>query len=348
MATVTDPLEEPLGDPLVLQENGLNSAQVHAAMFAGGTPDEDDLLRNVVPMTGGNDGAVPALQTMTDAIDNLNLIDDIAIVAAPGSTAYDALGDAVRNHLIGHAESSNFRIAVCDPPLGQEMAALRRTRGQFDNTYAAFYAPCIRVANPLYRPGSEATPRELVLPPSGHICGVYARNDTQRGVHKTPANEIIREAVGFERDYNQRHQEVLNPIGINILRKLTGRGNRVYGGRLATSDREVVYVSDRRYLNFLKHSIHNSMQWAVFEPNGPALWTDIREAVASFLFNQWRNGALLGSQPDNAYFVRCDRSVITQDDLDNGRCVCEIGVCIIKPAEFLIFRIGQKTADSRG
>ncbi|MFT5864934.1 MAG: phage tail sheath protein FI [Ascidiaceihabitans sp.] len=347
MITVTDPLEEPLGDPLVLEEDGLNAAEVHAALFAGGRSDEDDLLSNTIALTSGQDGTVPALQTMTRALDNLNLIDDIAIVAAPGTTAYDALGNAVRNAMIGHAEDSNFRIAVCDPPLGQEMAQLRRTRGQFDNTYAAFYAPCIRIANPLYRPGNDATRRELILPPSGHICGIYARNDTQRGVHKTPANEVIREAVGFERDYNQRHQEVLNPIGINILRKLTGRGNRVYGGRLATSDREIVYVSDRRYLNFLKHSIHTSMQWAVFEPNGPALWSDIREAVSSFLFNQWRNGALLGAQPDNAFFVRCDRSVITADDILNGRSVCEVGCAFIKPAEFLIFRIGQKTADSR-
>ena len=348
MATVTDPLEQPLGDPLVLQEDGLNGAETHAALFSGGRADEDDLLSSTIEATGGNDGTVPALQTMTDALEVLNLVDDISIVAAPGSTCYGALGDAVRNALIGHAESSNFRIAVCDPPLGQEMAELRRTRGQFDNTYAAFYAPPLRIANPRYRPGDEATPRELVVPPSGHICGIYARNDARRGVHKTPANEIIREAIGFERDYNQRHQEVLNPIGINVLRYLDGRGNRVYGGRLATSDREIVYVSDRRFLNFLKHSIYNSMQWAVFEPNGPALWSDVREAVASFLFNQWRNGALLGATPDTAYFVRCDRSVITQDDLDNGRLICEVGVAIIKPAEFLVFKIGQKTADARG
>lgn len=348
MANVTDPMEQPLGDPLVLFEDGLNAAQVHAALFAGGDADESDVLSNTLQMTEGDDGTVPALQTVTDALDTLNLVDDIAIVAAPGSTVYGALGDSVRAALIGHAESSNFRIAVCDPPLGQEMAQLRATRGTFDNTYAAFYAPPIRIANPRYRPGNDAMARELVVPPSGHICGIYARNDSQRGVHKTPANEIIREAVGFERDYNQRHQEVLNPIGINVLRKLEGRGNRVYGGRLATFNREVVYVSDRRFLNFIKHSIYNSMQWAVFEPNGPVLWADVREATASFLFTQWRDGALLGATPEDAYFVRCDRSVITQDDLDNGRLICEVGVAIIKPAEFLVFKIGQKTADARG
>lgn len=347
MITVTDPVEEPLGDPLVLFEDGLNGAETHAALFAGGTANEEDLLSASIVLVGGDDGTLPALVTLTDALDRLNLVDDIAIVAAPGSTAYGALGDAMRNALIGHAQDSNFRIAVCDPPPGQEMAALRRTRGQFDNTYAAFYAPWLRIFNPFYRPGNDAVQREFAVPPSGHICGIYARNDAARGVHKTPANEVIREAVGFERDYNQRHQEVLNPIGINVLRYLNGRGNRVYGGRLATSDREIVYVSDRRFLNFLKHSIYNSMQWAVFEANGPDLWSDVREAVASFLFAQWRNGALLGATPETAYFVRCDRSVITQDDIDNGRLICEVGVAIIKPAEFLVFRIGQTTANAR-
>lgn len=347
MIEVDEPVDEPLGDPLVLFTAGLNGAETHAALFAGGAASAEDLLSARIPLSGGDDGTLPALLTLTDALERLNLVDDIAIVAAPGTTAYGALGDAARNALIAHAESSNFRIAVVDPPPGQEMTALRRTRGQFDNTYAAFYAPWLRIANPSYRPGSDALQREITVPPSGHICGIYARNDANRGVHKTPANEIIREAVGFERDYNQRHQEVLNPIGINVLRYLSGRGNRVYGGRLATSDREVVYVSDRRFLNFLKRSIYVSMQWAVFEPNGPDLWSDVREAVASFLFTQWRNGALLGGTPEAAYFVHCDRSVITQDDLDNGRLICEIGVAIIKPAEFLVFRIGQTTADAR-
>jgi phage tail sheath protein FI len=347
MIGVADPIEEPLGDPLVLFTTGLNGAEAHAALFASGTANGEDVLSATIRLTGGNDGTLPALMTLTDALERLNLVDDIAIVAAPGITAYGALGDAVRNALIGHAQDSNFRIAVCDPPPGQELEALRRTRGQFDNTYAAFYAPWLRIFNPFFRPGNDAIPREIAVPPSGHICGIYARNDATRGVHKTPANEIIREAIGFERDYNQRHQEVLNPIGINVLRYLNGRGNRVYGGRLATSDREIVYVSDRRFLNFLKRSIYISMQWAVFEPNGPDLWSDVREAVASFLFSQWRNGALLGATPETSYFVHCDRTVITQDDLDNGRLICEVGVAIIKPAEFLVFRIGQTTADAR-
>lgn len=339
--------EQPVNDPVVLFAEGLNTPEVHAALFANGRASEDDLLSASLVLGGGDDGAVPALGAFTDAINRLTLIEDINIVAAPGSTAYAAVGDAVRNHLIGHAQDSNFRIAVCDPPPGQDMIALRRTRGTIDNTYAAFYAPWIRVVNPLARPGDDATPRQLLLPPSGHVAGIYGRNDTARGVFKTPANEIIREAVGFEVSYNQRHQEVLNPIGINVLRHLSGRGNRVYGGRLATSNMEIKYVSDRRYLNFIKQSIYNSMQWAVFEPNGPDLWSDVREAVASFLFAQWRGGALLGGTPEMAYFVRCDRSVITQDDLDNGRLICEVGIAIVKPAEFLVFKIGQKTADAR-
>jgi phage tail sheath protein FI len=158
---------------------------------------------------------------------------------------------------------------------------------------------------------------------------------------------VVREAIRFEREINHGQQEVLNPLGINCLRSFAGRGNRVYGGRLATSDREVVYISDRRYLNYQKRSIDVSMQWAVFEPNGPRLWSNVRDAVSSFLYTEWRNGALLGANPEQPFFVRCDRSTMTQADLDNGRMICEVGVAIIKPAEFVIFRIGQKTADAR-
>ena len=159
---------------------------------------------------------------------------------------------------------------------------------------------------------------------------------------------MVREAIRFEREVNHRPAGGAEPDRASTAcATFTGRGNRVYGGRLATSDREVVYVSDRRYLNYLKRSIYVSMQWAVFEPNGPRLWANVRDAVSCFLYTEWRNGALLGATPEQAFFVRCDRSTMTQADLDNGRMICEIGVAIIKPAEFVIFRIGQKTADAR-
>lgn len=339
--------EEPIGDPLILDAAGLNGAEFHARLFAGGTIAATDEMRRTIALTNGNDGALPPLAAWEAALDNLNRYDDIAIVASPGSSAYPLIQRNMRAALIAHAEISGFRIAVLDPPPGQSLDALRNTRGEIDSSYAALYAPWIRVANPLARPGNESIPREIMVPPSGHVIGIYARNDQLRGVHKTPANEVIRTALGFETNYNQAQQGVLNPIGVNCLRTLAGRGNRVYGGRLATSDREVVYVSDRRYLNFIKRSIYESMQWAVFEPNGPTLWSSVREAVASFLYNQWFNHALFGNTTEEAYFVVCDGSVMTQADIDNGRLICEIGLALLKPAEFVVFRIGQKTADMR-
>jgi phage tail sheath protein FI len=179
------------------------------------------------------------------------------------------------------------------------------------------------------------------------VAGIYARNDIERGVHKAPANEVVRGALRFEQDINFGQQEMLNPIGVNCLRYLSGRGYRVWGARLASSDPEWKYVSDRRYFNYLESSIDRGTQWAVFEPNGERLWANVRQTISDFLYNEWRNGALLGSTAEQAFFVRCDRSTMTQNDLDNGRLICLIGVAVIKPAEFVIFRIGQKTAEAQ-
>ncbi|MEP4194672.1 MAG: phage tail sheath subtilisin-like domain-containing protein [Aliishimia sp.] len=336
-----------ISDPLVLTAENINAATIHATLFAGAEANGDDVLTRSFALSNGNDGAMPPLATWEGALERLNTYDDISIVAAPGSSAYPLVDLNMRKALIRHASTSGYRIAVLDPPPGQDLPALRKTRGQVDSNYAALYAPWVKVANPLARPGNDAIPREVFVPPSGHICGIYARNDQLRGVHKTPANEVITTALGFETEYNQAQQGVLNPIGVNCLRTLKGRGNRVYGGRLATSDREVLYVSDRRYLNFIKQSIYESMQWAVFEPNGPVLWSNVRQAVQSFLYNQWFNDALFGATPEQAYFVACDGSTMTQADLDNGRLICEVGLSLLKPAEFVVFRIGQWTADQR-
>ena len=150
----------------------------------------------------------------------------------------------------------------------------------------------------------------------------------------------------FEREISKGEQEVLNPEGINCLRSFFGRGNRVWGARTISSDPEWTYVNVRRYFIYVEHSIDRSTQWAVFEPNGPRLWSNITDTISSFLFAEWRSGALLGATPEEAFFVRCDRSTMTQADLDNGRLICEIGIAVLKPAEFVIFRIGQKTADA--
>jgi hypothetical protein len=157
----------------------------------------------------------------------------------------------------------------------------------------------------------------------------------------------VRGALRFETDINFAQQEVLNPLGVNCLRYFPGRGYRVWGGRTASSDPEWKYVNVRRYFIYLEASIDQGTQWAVFEPNGEALWANVRETVTAFLYNEWISGALLGSTPQEAFFVRCDRSTMTQADLDNGRLICLVGVAALKPAEFVIFRIGQKTADAK-
>lgn len=300
-------------------------------------------------LTTGSDGAAPTANEYKAALEVLGSVEDISIVAAPGSSALDETNArGVRNELIAHAEKRrSYRIAVLDAPPRKEPSEVRAWRGEFDSKYAALYYPWVVVANPLAQPGNESIPKELALPPSGFVCGVYARSDVERGVFKAPANETVRTALRFESEINFAQQEVLNPLGINCLRSFPGRGNRVWGARTASSDPEWKYVNVRRFFNYLERSIDTGTQWAVFEPNGERLWANIRETISSFLYNEWRSGALLGSEPRQAYFVRCDRSTMTQDDLDNGRLICLVGVAVVKPAEFVIFRIGQKTADAR-
>ena len=319
---------------------GVGALQLHDALF-GGT--------EVVTWTleGGNDGLPPTAAAYEEALRTLLPLEDISILAAPGHTAY-AGWEGIQLVLISHAERPRaYQIAVLDTPAQQEVSGAREARSRIDSKYAALYYPWVTVANPAWRPGRDDLRREIDLPPSGFVAGIYARNDVQRGVHKAPANEVVRGALRFETDVNFDEQGVLNPIGVNCLRFFPGRGNRVWGARTVSSDPEWKYVNVRRYFNYLERSIDVGTQWAVFEPNGEALWANIRQTIASFLYNEWRNGALLGTEPKQAYFVRCDRSTMTQNDLDNGRLVCLVGVAVVKPAEFVIFRIGQKTADAR-
>ena len=317
------------------------------ALFAGATTNAAGELERAFTLSGGLDGAEPVAANYSLALGELSGLEDISIVAVPGASAY-AEAQAINNLLISHAESRRaYRIAVLDLPRDQTPGQARTLRGLIDSRYAAVYYPWVVVPNPLARPGREDIPRELALPPSGFVTGIYARNDVERGVWKAPANEVVRGALRFELDVNFAQQEMLNPIGVNCLRYLSGRGFRVWGARLASSDPEWKYVNVRRYFNYLESSIDRGTQWAVFEPNGERLWANVRQTIADFLYNEWRNGALLGSKTEEAYFVRCDRSTMTQNDLDNGRLVCLIGLAVIKPAEFVIFRIGQKTADAR-
>jgi phage tail sheath protein FI len=266
---------------------------------------------------------------------------DIALVAAPGSTAgppHDG-GRAIARELIAHCERMRYRIAVLDAPEGRTVEEVRQYRAGFNAARAALYYPWVRIEAPV-------TGAAVVLPPSGFVTGIYARVDAVRGVHTAPDNEVVRLAVGLERDLSPAQQEVLGPEGINCLRSFGDCGYRVSGARTATSDPEWQYVAMRRYLLYLERSIEQGSEWAVFEPNGPRLWEVLRRIIETFLVNEWRAGRLLGAKPEEAFFVRCDSSTMTRNDLDNGRLICEVGVAPLRPAEFVVFRIGHKTASS--
>ncbi|HJQ69636.1 MAG TPA: phage tail sheath subtilisin-like domain-containing protein [Blastocatellia bacterium] len=344
-------------DPTASASQDFLPAELIAAL-RGTTADGDP-----VRLTGGHDGALATPDDLAGkeadpdnksvkatGLEALGEITDIAIVALPDAGAYEgdvASCEAAAVKLIGHAERMRYRIAVVDGPRGSSMNEIRAFRGKFDSKYAAMYHPWIEIFDPSERPSQGAPPTRLLLPPSAFAAGIYARSDIERGVHKAPANEVVRGLTRFESNINKARQDVLNPEGINALRFFEGRGNRVWGARTMSSDPEWKYVNVRRLFIYIEHSIDKGTQWAVFEPNGPRLWANIRQTIEDFLLVLWRDGALLGDKPEQAYFVRCDRTTMTQNDLDNGRLICLIGVAPVKPAEFVIFRIGQWTADSK-
>ena len=358
-----------LRTPVVLEtdlDNGAAIAQALLDIFSDLTPASIPVETNAlaasgrrfeVPLTNGSDGVRPgAREYIGTSIDDgrrksgllaLEDVPDISIVAAPGYSADGneddtarARAQAVSNALISHAERMQYRIAVLDAANDQGLADIRAQRAQLDSKHAALYFPWVRVLDPV-------TEQEIVLPPSGFVSGIYARNDIEKGVHKAPANEVVRGALGFEMTLNKAQQDVLNPEGINCFRFLEGRGNRLWGARTISSDPEWKYVNLRRYFAFLERSIDRGTQWVVFENNGYSLWANVRRTVEDFLFNEWKQDHLLGEKPEQAYFVRCDRTTMTQNDLDNGRLVCLIGVAPLRPAEFVIFRIGQWTGDRK-
>jgi phage tail sheath protein FI len=298
-------------------------------------------------LTGGDDGAEPGATDYDAALALFQAREDIAIVAAPGSGIFDTAQNVV-NSLITHVSHQRaYRVAVLETPPDQIASDNENVRSRIDSSYAALYVPWVLTPNPLARAGSSIA-AEIAVPPSGFIAGIYARNDEQHGVAKAPGNEVLLGASRLERDITFAEQGVLNPLGINCVRYFPNRGFRLWGARTASSDPEFKYVNVRRYLVYLEHSIDHSTQWAVFENNGPALWARVKDAVDSFLYNEFKEGSLLGDTPAQAFFVRCDRTTMTQNDLDNGRMICLVGVAVLKPAEFVIFRIGQATAGGKG
>jgi phage tail sheath protein FI len=277
-------------------------------------------------------------------------VEDIAIVSSPDAVRFENETEqkTAVDDLIAHCEGPRaYRIGIVDPPKDSSISEVRQFRSQFDSTYTALYYPWVDILDPTQKVDPGAAPVLLPLPPSGFAAGIYARSDIERGVHKAPANEVVLGITGFRENVTHDRQAVLNPEGINALRFFEGRANRVWGARTMSSDPEWKYVNVRRLFNYLEHSIDRSTQWAVFEPNNERLWASIRQTIEDFLLVVWRTGALMGTKPEEAYFVRCDRTTMTQNDLDNGRLVCLIGVAPTYPAEFVIFRIGQWTADAQ-
>ena len=262
-------------------------------------------------------------------------VDDISIVCVPDEHSINGLTGAI----VTHCENMGDRFAVLQA--AQNTGTIGDLTPPVDSDYAAFYYPWLSVINP------ETGIAEDV-PPGGHMAGIYARSDTEHGVHKAPANEVVRGVQELQLTITKGDQEVLNPRGVNCIRSFRGRGIRVWGARTTSSDPSWKYINVRRLFLFVEESIDEGTQWVVFEPNDEQLWARVRQTIRNFLTNVWQDGALMGTTPEEAFFVKCDRSTMTQNDIDNGRLVCEIGIAPVKPAEFVVFRIAQWTGNSEG
>mgnify|MGYP002797441091 CR=1 FL=1 len=257
----------------------------------------------------------------------------VSILAIPGGTAPE-----VQAALIGFCESRKSCFAILDVPMElKKTNDVANFRDMYDSTYAAMYHPWLE----MYDAGAK---RSAYFPPSGAMAGIYARTDIERGVHKAPANEVIRGCTGLSCAYNEGEQDILNPMGVNLIRAFTGRGIRVWGARTISSNGLWKYLNVRRLFIYVEESIKANTNWVVFEPNSTTLWNRVTRTIETFLATCWRDGALAGSTPSEAFFVECGPTTMTQDDIDNGRLICQIGIAPVKPAEFVIFRITQKTA----
>ena len=265
-------------------------------------------------------------------IQSLKDADDISIIAAPGQTDPE-----VQNELINQCELLLYRFAVLDgeqDPAGGSVNAILTHRDNYDSSYAAYYIPWVTIT---------LNNQNVFLPPSGHIVGIYAGTDNDRGVWKAPANVVVQNITGLKYYLTKGEQDILNPEGVNLIRRFTATGTRVWGARTISSDTSLMYVNVRRTLIFLEASIDQGTQWVVFEPNTPYTWDRLTDSVTAFLTTQWASGALFGAKAEDSFFVRCDETTMTADDIQNGRLICYIGVAIVRPAEFVIFRIEQTT-----
>ncbi len=304
---------------------------------------DDDKIK--ISLTGGTDGSVakltdgdfigkdngPGARTGIQAfLDNT----DVSILTIPGITSPN-----VQLSLVSQCENLGSRFAILDMPLSARTTTdVLKHRDIVDSDFCAMYHPWLRVYDPLDK-------KDIYMPPSGAIAGIYARSDDSRGVHKAPANEVVSNCTGLSVLYNSAEQDLLNPKGVNAIRRFPGAGIRVWGARTASSKPLWKYVNIRRLFIYIEESIKANTNWVVFEPNDSRLWTRVRGTIETFLSGIWTSGALVGSSPDEAFFVDIGQNTMTKDDIDNGRLICVIGVAPVKPAEFVIFRITQKTAE---
>ena len=290
----------------------------------------DGSVLNVTPdaYIGADDG--PGKRTGLQAFQENGVV---SVLAIPGVTAPE-----VQAALIGFCENRKSCFAILDVPMDlKKTNDVATFRDMYDSTYAAMYHPWLQ----MFDAGAKRTD---YFPPSGAMAGIYARSDNSRGVHKAPANEVVRGCTGLSCNYNVGEQDILNPIGVNLIRALPGQGIRVWGARTISSNGLWKYVNVRRLFIFIEESIKANTNWVVFEPNSETLWSRVTRTIETFLATCWRDGALAGSSPEQAFFVECGPTTMTQDDIDNGRLICQIGIAPVKPAEFVIFRITQKTA----
>jgi phage tail sheath protein FI len=335
-------------------QSEVNSASKLVVLTVGGRPNDVALPNAVLTNgTGSGDPDITRYQGSTaDPVDQqtgllgLSRIRDISLLAVPDEVVLPL----IRNDIIQQCESLKDRFAILYAT-ETEQSAFGSLRPPLDSSYGAYYLPWVRVL-------AAHTPEgHLLVPAQGHIAGIYARVDDDRGVHKAPANEIIQGIITQDLGNNAKplaylldkgDQDVLNPKGVNVIRdfRADGRAIRVWGARTMTSDPLWRYVNVRRLFIFIEVSIDRGSQWAVFEPNYEDTWASIRLSISSFLRSLWRNGALAGTSTDEAFFVKCDRTTMLQEDFDGGRLICLIGVAPTKPAEFVIFRISQKTLDA--
>ena len=265
----------------------------------------------------------------------LKAIDEISILTCPDE--YAIAGTTVAGALVTQCELLKDRFAILNSL--ENAGAISGQHPSKNSKYAAYYYPWLRVVDPL-------NGKVINVPPSGHMAGIYARSDNERGVHKDPANEVIRGIDSLQIQISKDQQALLNPRGVNVLRHFVGAGDLVWGGRTTSPDPDWKYINVRRLFIFIEDSIEHGTGWVVFEPNDYPTWTRVVRSISAFLERAWMDGMLQGRTKEEAFFVRCDRTTMTQADIDNGRLICLIGIAPVKPAEFVIFRIGQWTGGS--